>query len=273
MEIQMIEKKRYLLCVDDERSILNSLKRRLRNEDYELIFTENGEDGLIKLSEYPVHVVISDQRMPEMTGTQFLQRVKELYPDTIRVILSGYAEVNSILDSINKGEVFRFLMKPWNDEELKTVIRQCFEQYDLLKTNKELMEKVKEQNERLSCINESLEGKVFERTKTLQLIQDIFNNITMPVIGIDPEKLLVVTNNAAIEKFSHLASLNIGTEIDNVLPGELVDVIEKCMTQKSNHPGFVFRWKNDTVMANISLLEENKIAKGCILEMKVKNNE
>ena len=122
---------KFVLCVDDEVNILNSLKRLLRKEDYTVLTATSGPEGLSLLEKQPVQVVISDQRMPEMTGTEFLKKVKERYPNTIRVILSGYAEAPALLGAINEGEVFRFLTKPWNDEELKPEIQQCFAQYDL----------------------------------------------------------------------------------------------------------------------------------------------
>lgn len=122
---------KFVLCVDDEVNILNSLKRLLRKEDYTVLTATSGSEGLSLLEKQPVQVVISDQRMPEMTGTEFLKKVKERYPNTIRVILSGYAEAPALLGAINEGEVFRFLTKPWNDEELKAEIQQCLAQYDL----------------------------------------------------------------------------------------------------------------------------------------------
>jgi len=107
-----------VLCVDDEPHILNALQRLLRKEDFQVVTARDVEEGLAVLASRPVQLVISDQRMPGMTGVEFLQKVKELFPDAVRVILSGYADVGVIVDSINKGEIYRFLTKPWNDEEL-----------------------------------------------------------------------------------------------------------------------------------------------------------
>ena len=111
-----------VLFVDDEANILASLKRTLRREGYDILTAESAAEGFSLLAKNTVQVVVSDQRMPEMNGTEFLTRVKTLYPDTIRMVLSGYSEISAVTDSINKGSVYRFMMKPWDDEHLKEEI-------------------------------------------------------------------------------------------------------------------------------------------------------
>ena len=132
--------KHTVLCVDDEQNILHSLKRLLRKEGYQILTAGSGADGLKILKEHDVHLVITDQRMPEMSGTEFLAKVKENYPDIIRIVLSGYTEVDSITESINKGHIYKFMLKPWNDHNLKLEIKQGLEQYDLIQVNKKLHE-------------------------------------------------------------------------------------------------------------------------------------
>ena len=134
----MNENRHTVLCVDDEKNILQSLKRLLRKEDYRLLTASSGEEGLKVLEENDVHMVISDQRMPEMSGTEFLAALKTKYPDVLRIILSGYTDVDSITESINKGHIYKFLLKPWNDHNLKLEIKQALEQYDLIQANKKL---------------------------------------------------------------------------------------------------------------------------------------
>jgi diguanylate cyclase (GGDEF)-like protein/PAS domain S-box-containing protein len=120
-----------LLLVDDEAGILNSLKRLLRREGYRILTTTDPTEGLELLATNDVQVIISDQRMPQMSGTEFLSRVKELHPDTIRMVLSGYTDLQSITDAINRGAIWRFLTKPWEDEALRTLVREAFREYDL----------------------------------------------------------------------------------------------------------------------------------------------
>jgi EAL domain-containing protein (putative c-di-GMP-specific phosphodiesterase class I)/CheY-like chemotaxis protein len=111
-----------VLLVDDDVSILNSLKRILRNEGYDLLVARSALEGLSILAKQAVQVVITDQRMPEMTGTEFLSRVRLLHPETIRIVLSGHSDISTVTDSINKGAAYRFLLKPWDNELLKSEI-------------------------------------------------------------------------------------------------------------------------------------------------------
>ena len=111
-----------VLFVDDEANILASLKRTLRREGYDILTAESAAQGFSLLAKNTVQVVVSDQRMPEMNGTEFLTRVKTLYPETVRMVLSGYSEISAVTDSINKGSVYRFMLKPWDDEHLKEEI-------------------------------------------------------------------------------------------------------------------------------------------------------
>ena len=117
---------RTVLLVDDEENILSALKRLLRRDGYRILTAGGGAQGLELLASEPVDVIISDQRMPQMTGVEFLRQVKALYPDTVRMVLSGYTDLNTVTDAINRGAIYRFLTKPWNDDELREHIRQAF---------------------------------------------------------------------------------------------------------------------------------------------------
>ena len=103
---------RTLLIVDDEENIIRSLVRLLRRDGYHILTATSGYDGLKTLEDNTVGVVISDQRMPQMTGVEFLSKVKGLYPDTIRIVLSGYTDLNSITNAINQGAIYKFFTKP-----------------------------------------------------------------------------------------------------------------------------------------------------------------
>ena len=115
-----------LLLVDDEVNILNALKRVLRREGYQVLTAENTDLAFELLAKFPVQVIISDQRMPGMSGTAFLERAKRLYPDTVRIILSGYTDLASITDAINRGAIYHFLTKPWEDDKLRAEVREAF---------------------------------------------------------------------------------------------------------------------------------------------------
>ena len=121
--------RRTLLLVDDEQAILSSLERMLKPDGYRILTARSGRDALEQLALSPVQVIVSDQRMPGMSGTQFLEIVKELYPDTVRIILSGYTDLQVVTDSVNRGAVFKFLTKPWDDDLLRDQIRDAFRRY------------------------------------------------------------------------------------------------------------------------------------------------
>lgn len=121
---------RNLLILDDEANILRSIKRLLRRDGYRIHLAETAEDALRVLAMHEIQVVLSDQRMPEMNGTEFLSRVKDMYPETIRIVLSGYTDIDSVTDAINRGSIYKFLTKPWDDEQLREQIRQAFLHYD-----------------------------------------------------------------------------------------------------------------------------------------------
>jgi len=115
-----------LLILDDEQNILNSLRRLLRRENYEILTTTSAADAFELLASHRVQVIISDQRMPEMSGTEFLSRVKQLYPDTVRIVLSGYTDLESLTAAINRGSIYRYMVKPWNDDDLRQQVREAF---------------------------------------------------------------------------------------------------------------------------------------------------
>lgn len=121
-----------VLFVDDEPNVLASIKRALRREGYDILVATSAAEGFSLLAKNKVQVVVSDQRMPEMNGTEFLARVKSLHPETVRIVLSGYSEISAVTDSINKGAVYRFLLKPWNDEHLKEEISGALRQWRAL---------------------------------------------------------------------------------------------------------------------------------------------
>lgn len=121
-----------LLLVDDEENVLISLKRILRREGYMILTASCAEQGLEIMAQYPVNVVISDQRMPGMSGVEFLNRVKTMHPNVVRMILSGYTEVNTLADAINKGEIYQFITKPWENETLISLVREAFVRYEIL---------------------------------------------------------------------------------------------------------------------------------------------
>jgi response regulator RpfG family c-di-GMP phosphodiesterase len=228
-----------ILCVDDEQNILNALKRLLRKENYRLLTANGGRAGLDILAENEVHVVVSDQRMPEMNGTEFLKQVRQAYPGVLRIILTGYTDVDTISEAINEGHIYKFFLKPWNDQNLKLEIRQALEQYDLIQANKQLNDQLSEQNEELKAINEHLEALVLERTQSLnvqnqalQVSHAILDDLPFPILGISAEKLVVMVNKAARRDMGGNLDLDVGGSIEGAFGDTFDASFSRCL---ANH--------------------------------------
>ena len=124
----MTDQPRRILIVDDEENVCHALRRSLRKEGYELFFGHEPAEGLALLKKQPVDMVISDHLMPNMTGLEFLKLVRDRYPDAMRLMLTGHADMQTAIDAINQGNIYRFLTKPWDDTELKVTLFLAFEQ-------------------------------------------------------------------------------------------------------------------------------------------------
>jgi response regulator RpfG family c-di-GMP phosphodiesterase len=157
-----------LLFVDDEANVLSSLKRLFRPFGYRIFTAEGGAQGLEIMAREAVDVVVSDMRMPEMNGAQFLQKVYEQWPETIRILLTGYAEISATIDAVNKGHIYRYISKPWEDNDIALAIKQALRQKQLEKANQGLEELTRKQNEELKDLNANLEQKVKARTEELR---------------------------------------------------------------------------------------------------------
>ncbi len=221
-----------ILCVDDEGNVLKSLKRVFLDDDYEILTASSGEEGIeILKNKQPVQVVISDYRMPGMDGVEFLRTVYDNWPDTVRIVLSGYADTGSVVEAINEGQIYKFIPKPWNDDDLRVTVTNALEKYFLQKHNRKLAKELKEKNMQLQEINRNLEKLVEERTEELvfknmvmERAQNILNALPVGVAGIDPSGLIVQAN----KRFADLMGLKfepIGLPSEEVFPQKLLGFI------------------------------------------------
>jgi EAL domain-containing protein (putative c-di-GMP-specific phosphodiesterase class I)/FixJ family two-component response regulator len=192
-----------LLLVDDEVSIVLALRRLLRREDYQIVSASSGAQGLEMLALHDVDVIVSDQRMPGMTGEEFLRRAKDLYPETMRLVLSGYADMESITSAINQGAIYKFLSKPWDETVLKASIREAFQRKELGDENKRLTHEIESMNIDLHRSNAALAKLLQEQTHksqfslaALMAAQETLHFLPVPVVGIDPEGQTVFRNEA-----------------------------------------------------------------------------
>ncbi|MCK4605752.1 MAG: response regulator [candidate division Zixibacteria bacterium] len=229
---------RTLLIVDDEPNVLRSLKRLLFETDCKILTAQSGSDGLEMFEKHNIQLVISDFRMPEMDGVEFLAQVKAKHPDTIRIILSGYADVAAIVAAINEGEIYKFVAKPWNDHDLLTTIMRAFEQYDLLQENLILETALREQNRELEAVAQSLEEKVAERTRDLEVknralhvAQNILNLLPVGVIGVDGEENLVYANQSAERYFTN-SRTGLGQPAREMVSAAVMETIREALQRQ-----------------------------------------
>ncbi len=140
-----------VLYVDDEVHNLNSFKAGFRRK-FNIFTAESAVEGRKVLETELIHVIITDQRMPVMTGIEFLESIIPEFPDPIRILLTGYADINAVIDAINKGQVYKYIQKPWMDEDLRINIEKAYEIYALRKENKELTEALLVANKQLEFL-------------------------------------------------------------------------------------------------------------------------
>ena len=157
-----------LLFVDDEPGILSALRRLFRPHGYRIFIAEGGAAGLEILEKETIDLVISDMRMPEMDGAAFLKEVRRRWPKVMRILLTGYADITSTVAAINQGEIYRYIAKPWDDNEIVTIVREAMERLQLELENQRLSALTMAQNDELKSLNANLEQKVAERTAELR---------------------------------------------------------------------------------------------------------
>nr|WP_222948259.1 HD domain-containing phosphohydrolase [Thauera sedimentorum] len=163
-----------ILCVDDEANILSSLRRLFRPAGYRVLVAESGAAGLemLEAEQGAVDLVISDMRMPAMDGAHFLAEVRQRWPGILRILLTGYADIESTIAAINEGQIYRYISKPWNDGEVLLTVREALERQALLHEKARLEALTARQNEELKILNAGLEEKVRERTEELRLAHE-----------------------------------------------------------------------------------------------------
>lgn len=158
-----------VVCVDDELSILRALQRLLMDEGCEVVTASGGAEALEILAQTPdVALIISDQRMPSMTGVEFLSRAKEVAPAALRVMLTGYADIDATMEAVNKGEIWRYITKPWDDDALVLLVRDALQRYHLEQENARLRREIEKKNAELQSWNERLKQRVLSQTDRIR---------------------------------------------------------------------------------------------------------
>ncbi|MDP3876212.1 MAG: response regulator [Methylobacter sp.] len=266
---------RILLLVDDEINVLHALKRTFRPDDYTILTANSGEEGFALLAQHDVGVIISDQRMSQMSGIEFLHQVKKLYPKALRIVLSGYTELESVTSAINEGAIYKFLTKPWDDALLRDNVRKAFQYYEIAKENERLTKELQAVNEQLSRFNQTLEQKVIDKTreilhgvKVLQISQEILEHLPIGIIGIDEQNMIVASNRRAETLFRQPSnSYLIGLNANDVLPAILLQALQQL---RSNHLaqlkfGVVSLSEGVSINVSISMMGDMSQSKGTIM--------
>src|SRR3990172_196865 len=164
-----------LLFVDDEANILSSLQRLFRPLGYRILTAGGGAQGLEIMEHEEVDLIISDMRMPNMDGATFLEQVQKKWPNTLRILLTGYADVTSTINAINKGKIYRYISKPWEDNDIRLVVQHALEGQNLEREKKRLESVVLKQNDELKALNNNLEKLVESRTQEIKQTADMLD--------------------------------------------------------------------------------------------------
>jgi two-component system NtrC family sensor kinase len=225
-----------ILCVDDEVNVLRAIERIFLDDEYEILKATSGAEGLEILKNVsPIQLVIADYRMPEMSGVDFLREVRQFWPETVRIVLSGYADTATIVAAINEGHIYKFVPKPWNSDELKVTIENALERYYLNRKNRELTVELKEKNEELNRVNANLEKTIEEKTaeillhnRILRQAQTILHNLPVGVITANSDGIVIQCNSEA-ERILSCPDIECpGTPLRDLLPAELTGCLEEA---------------------------------------------
>jgi two-component system NtrC family sensor kinase len=193
-----------VVLVDDEAPIRSAVSRLLAFEPVQLVITATGCEALERMAQSDTAVMLADYHLGDMDGVELLRQAREISPDTSRILFSGHVDVELIRAAVNAGEVYRFIAKPWNDDELVMAVRHGVERWHLMRRNRELHREAEIQNRRLSRFAEELEAQVASRTAELELrnialsfSQEVLDRLPVAVVGLDPQGQVALVNTLA----------------------------------------------------------------------------
>jgi signal transduction histidine kinase len=213
----MDQRRHTFLVVDDEPDVRESL-RHLFHRQYRVLTAAGGAEALELLEREPVQIILSDQRMPGMSGDELLSRVRQKHPDVIRLLFTGYADIQAVIKAVNQGGIFRYILKPWDAAELEAVIRQAADQFDLLAERRRLMAELQEANARLTAANHELEESSALKTAFLEVASHEFNTPITIVQGMsellklinprrdEPEREIIEQLSESARQLAHLVA-------------------------------------------------------------------
>lgn len=256
-----------ILFVDDEVDILSSLKRFLRKEPYKKLFAENGIRALELLEENEIAVIVSDLRMPEMNGLELIGEVKKRKPEVLRLILSGSQDFDQIIDSINKGEVFRFVPKPVEPEDFRKVLDNALDYYCLRSEREELFEALSQKNMELTRLNEALQFMAQDLRQSEAKFRSMTDAAQDAVFMINQDGWIIYRNNAAEAIFGYDRHQFREQRFVDILAPEFreLDLLDVCAVSSDN-----IAVSSDGGVQQIDGLKKNgrsvplEISRGCV---------
>lgn len=267
---------RTLLLVDDEENILRALTRLLRRNGYQILHASNGAEGLALLMEHPeVGVILSDQRMPSMSGTDFLSQARERHPDTVRMILSGYTNLKTVTNAINKGAVYKFLTKPWEDDLLCDNLEEAFHHYELGYENKCLARKLRTSNAKLEQRVEEKTRQVLLNQRGLTISQEVLEHLPVGVLNIDDSGIIVLANRQAHTLLGYDGQNLVGQAADTLLP-ETVCMLSRQTADQSTDVCNISLGEtpNETKMdVHCGRMSQNTQSQGTIIVLMERNEQ
>ncbi|MDR3618437.1 MAG: hybrid sensor histidine kinase/response regulator [Paludisphaera borealis] len=178
-----MKRRHTLLIVDDEVDVLESLRHQFHRA-YRVLTAATGKAAIELLHENEVHLILSDQRMPGMSGDVFLSQARQIQPDAIRMLFTGYADIQAVINAVNEGHIFRYILKPWDTNELEGIIREAAEKHNLLADRKELIAELQEANARLTHANDELARAGQLKTAFIEVASHEFNTPITLVLGL-----------------------------------------------------------------------------------------
>jgi len=212
-----------ILCVDDEKNIPAAIKRSFLENDYEILNAISGPEGLEILRRVkPIQVVISDFRMPGMNGVDFLKEVHKYWPETVRILISGFADLAAIISAINEGQISKFIPKPWNDDDLKAAISDAIKLYCYRQENIQLTQELRRKDTELQGLNNKLGH-----------LQSIFFAFPIATVLVDLNGVILHCNKKGAELFGKDGQEIIGMNRTDFLPNEINTFIESLIGKEA----------------------------------------
>lgn len=211
-----------LLLVDDEQNILSALRRLLRTEGYRILTANSGAEAIELLKAETVDVVMSDQRMPGMAGVDLLRIAKDMQPECVRIVLSGYTELQAVTSAINDGAIYKFLCKPWDDAHLKANIAEAFARRRMADENRRLTQELEVKNTQLQELLAERSDQVQIRSEALGVFHEALEALPVGVIGVDDEGLIAFCNSTAVAQLEGYP-VGLGMAARESLPAELLN--------------------------------------------------